>query len=338
VDQGSIHNVNGNGESAPTVARGWLATPAGLLALKSLPGVGPAGAIALAGRFADWDDLVRAGELERTKVAGKPAALVPGSPPAVVSSPTGIEVLGWYDDRYPSGLRTIAAPPAVLWLRGTLSQLPSIAIIGTRTPTDWGRRVARLIAIQASNAGFGVVSGLASGIDGEAHQAALEVSGHTVAVLGSGVDTPTPTEHTALANRIVSSGGALIAEVPPGSPSSERTLMARDRLQSGLASTVVVVQSDIPSGTLHTVRFCLAQHRRLAVVEPPTGEQRHPANEANMALINPAGCDPRLLGATGQAAELIRSRRPVADIVIHDREDLTPLWETLRHETRGGAP
>ena len=166
---------------------------------------------------------------------------------------------------YPDRLASIDSAPKVLWLLGSPPPERAVAIVGTRRPTAFGLWWAGLVAEAAVRAGFGVVSGLAPGVDTVAHRAALAAGGRTWAVLGSGVDVPTPPANAGLAREIATSGGGLLAEVPPGTPGSTRRRVARDRIQSGLSCAVVVCQCETSSGTMHTARFAVLQGRVLAV-------------------------------------------------------------------------
>jgi DNA processing protein len=231
---------------------------------------------------------------------------------------------------YPAGLRSIPSPPKTLWVRGTLPPAAAVAVVGTRHPSRFGRSVADAAARSAVAAGLAVISGLAAGIDTVAHESALAAGGLTWAVLGSGVDVPTPISNAALAEEIVACGGGLIAEVPPGTPVARRQLVARDRIQSGLSLAVVICQCETSSGAMHTARFAVVQGRLLVVVRPRGPDGAVTACSGNVALADPNGCDPALLSATGRTAELLRARRPMADVVIDDREELAELFERLR--------
>jgi len=239
------------------------------------------------------------------------------------------EAVGIDAEGYPARLRSIPSPPKTLWVRGSMPPAAAVAIVGTRHPTPFGSAVAELAARAAVEAGLGVVSGLASGIDTAAHKTALSSGGRTWAVLGSGVDVPTPTVNAALAEEIVASGGGVIAEVPPGTPVSPRRLVARDRIQSGLCLAVLICQCETSSGAMHTARFALLQGRLLVVARPRGHAAAEPACSGNLVLADPDGCDPALLSATGKAAELVRARKPVADVVIEGRSELADLWGRL---------
>jgi len=233
------------------------------------------------------------------------------------------------DPEYPAALRSIPSPPKTLWVRGVLPPVASVAIVGTRRPTSFGLTVAEAAADGAAVAGLAVISGLAAGIDTVAHQRTLAGGGLTWAVIGSGVDVPSPASNAGLADEIVSSCGGIIAEVPPGTSVARRQLVARDRIQSGLSLAVLICECEVSSGAMHTARFAAVQGRMLVVVRP-TGRHREAASCAgNLLLTDPNGCDPRSLSATGRAAELVGARRPVADVVIDDLDELGELWRRL---------
>ena len=178
---------------------------------------------------------------------------------------------------YPDRLGSIPSPPKALWVRGSLPPVTAVAIVGTRHPTPSGCDLAEFAARSAVRAGFGVVSGLAAGIDTVAHKSALAAGGRTWAVLGSGVDLPTPAANFVLAEEIISAGGGLISELPLGTPVSPHGLVARDRIQSGLSLAVVVCQCEISSGAMQTARFAAVQGRLLLVARPNVSELEHPS-------------------------------------------------------------
>ncbi len=164
------------------------------------------------------------------------------------------------------------------------------------------------------------------GIDAAAHEAALRFEIPTWAVLGSGVDVPSPRQHADLASRILESGGGLLSEQLPGTDPNPQRLASRNRLQSAAAEAVVIAQCGIPSGTLHTARFALEQGRRLVVPRPRPPWDAEPESAGNMALTDPAGCDPSVVHATGVFAKALRRRGPVADVVLHDAEEIENIW------------
>ncbi len=179
----------------------------------------------------------------------------------------GIRVVTWEDPDYPPRLRHIAQSPPVLYMKGRW--LPeddwAVAVVGTRKATAYGRRVTEDLVAFLVEHKVTVVSGLARGIDGHAHRAALEAGGRTLAVLGSGVDIVYPPEHRDLARRIEAQG-ALLSDYPPGTPPEAAHFPARNRLISGLSLAVVVVEAGEKSGALITAAFAADQGREVFAV------------------------------------------------------------------------
>lgn len=182
-----------------------------------------------------------------------------------------IAVLSLRDSRYPERLRHIDNPPRILYVRGKLAEEDryAIAIVGTRHATPYGRTQATRLARELVDAGFTVVSGLALGIDGCAHRAAIDARGRTIAVLGGGVANIFPSEHVDLAGRIVAGSGALISEYHPLTSPLRGNFPARNRIISGLSLGTIVVESGVKSGSLITARFAAEQNRELFVVPGP---------------------------------------------------------------------
>jgi DNA processing protein len=181
----------------------------------------------------------------------------------------GVEILTTEDADYPGRLLGIELPPHVLWVRGAVEVLSAphaVAVVGTRTPTDEGRSIAARIGGSLGKVRAVVVSGLAVGIDGASHAAAIDEGGPTVAVLGSGHARLYPRAHAKLAARIVDEGGAVVSELPPQTHPSVSTFPRRNRLISGLADATVVVEAGSKSGALITAGWALEQGRDLYMV------------------------------------------------------------------------
>jgi DNA processing protein len=192
-------------------------------------------------------------------------------------------------------------PPAALFVRGALHDVDraAVAIVGTRHPSANGLDLAYGIARDLAAQGISVISGMALGIDGAAHRGALDAAGHTVAVLGSGVDNPTPTSHAGLAARIVSSGGALVSEFPFGTVPRPLHFPRRNRIIAAFAHIVVIVEGSERSGARSTADHALAIGREVVAVP------RDPIHEGS-AL-------PNLLLKTG--ATPVRSAIDVIEIL-----------------------
>jgi DNA processing protein len=189
-----------------------------------------------------------------------------------------------YQDRaYPQRLLSIYDYPPVLYLRGTVrpSDELAVAVVGSRRASPYGLRVTRSLVAGLIHRGVTVVSGLARGIDTEAHRTALECGGRTIAVLGSGVDVIYPRENRTLARRIVDRG-ALVSEFAPGTTPEPGFFPRRNRIISGLSFGVVIVEAGRRSGALITARFAADQGREVYAVPGPID---HPGSLGPHRLI-----------------------------------------------------
>ncbi len=205
---------------------------------------------------------------------------------------------------FPALLAEIPDPPACLWLRGDadlgLLSGPAVAIVGARACSGYGRAVARMLASEATAAGVVVVSGLARGIDGEAHRGALAAGGRTVAVLGCGVDRDYPAAHAQLARALVEAGGLVVSEYAPGIEPAPWRFPARNRIIAGLARATVVVEARERSGALITSDFALEDGREvLAVPGEITSSLSAGTNGLLRQGATPVTCAADLLEALG---------------------------------------
>jgi DNA processing protein len=187
------------------------------------------------------------------------------------------------DDAYPAALLQTADPPLLLYAHGRLDLLaaPSIAIVGSRNPTAQGSDNARAFAAHLSRAGLTVVSGLALGIDGAAHQGGLEGRGSTIAVMGTGPERIYPPRHRELAHRIAREG-LLLTEFEIGVPSLAENFPQRNRLIAGLARGTLVVEAALPSGSLITARLAVEAGREVFAIP---GSIHSPQSRGCHALI-----------------------------------------------------
>jgi DNA processing protein len=176
-------------------------------------------------------------------------------------------VITWEDDQYPPRLKEIDQPPPVLYVRGSLTSEDqwAVAIVGTRRVTAYGRKLADELATYLVHNGITVVSGLARGTDGVAHEAALKAGGRTIAVLGCGVDVIYPPEHARLADNIIKHG-ALVSDYPIGSPPESSNFPPRNRIISGMSLATVVIEAGEKSGALITATFAAEQGREVLAV------------------------------------------------------------------------
>ena len=218
------------------------------------------------------------------------------------------------DSRYPPLLQCIDDPPYVLYCMGELPILPSVGVVGTRFPSGYGRDMARSIAYGLAKAGVCVVSGLARGIDGCAHEGTLDAQGRTIAVLGSGVNVPYPTENAALYRSILERDGAIISEFPMDASPQSYHFPLRNRIISGLCSAIVFVEGKVKSGGMLTVGTALQQGREVFAVPGRVGQQ---LSEGPHTIIR-------------EGARLVTSAADILeDLGMKACEDLTQPSETI---------
>ena len=181
---------------------------------------------------------------------------------------SGVQALTWHDEKYPGRLKETADAPPVLYWRGDLSgdDEASIAVVGTRRPTDYGCRITADLCAALAARGVVVVSGLALGIDTRAHRATLDAGGRTIAVLGNGLDSIYPSENRRLADRILDEGGALVSEFALGARPEASNFPRRNRIISGMTLGTLITEAGETSGTRWTVYHALEQNREIFCV------------------------------------------------------------------------
>ncbi|MGC1679635.1 MAG: DNA-processing protein DprA [Candidatus Binataceae bacterium] len=260
------------------------------LALRRVPGVGPRTARLLLEKFGAPEKIfaLKADEIAAAGVQSKIARAVadfrdfdPIERELCELPRIGARLVRWTDSDYPARLREIPDPPPYLFVRGETPPADSrcVAVVGARAASDAGRRMARRIGFELAAQGFIVVSGLARGIDAEAHQGALDAGGKTIAILGCGVDVIYPPEHRQLADAIIASAGAIFSELPVGSQPLPENFPTRNRIISGLSLGVVIVEAAEKSGSLITARMALEQNRQVfAVPGSPLGGKASGSN------------------------------------------------------------
>lgn len=204
---------------------------------------------------------------------------------------------------FPEPLKQIADPPKMLYTLGAtqdIADYPRLAVVGSRKVTPYGRAITTKLVQEVAGKGVIIISGLALGVDALAHQAALDVGGRTIAVLGCGLDTPYPATHRQLARNILQQGGALLSEYPEGTPPLQHHFIARNRLISGLSDVVLVTEAAEKSGTLHTANFALEQGKTvLAVPGNITSQNSAGTNNLIKAGATPVTCMEDILQALG---------------------------------------
>ena len=237
----------------------------------------------------------------------------------------GAQLVCHGDVHYPSDLKDLDDAPPMLWAIGAPDILckPQIALVGARNASSLGGRMARALAAELGQAGYVITSGMARGVDTAAHLAALGTG--TIAVLGGGVDVLYPAENTRLAEDIVANGGVRISEQPMGLQPQARHFPARNRIISGLARAVVVVEAAAKSGSLITARTALDQGREVMAVPGHPFDAR--ASGCNMLLRDGA----RLIRS---AADVVEALAPLAEpepeLPLDCAEQQRPLAETAQ--------
>ena len=247
------------------------------------------------------------------------------------------------DPGYPRLLAEIADPPLVLYVRGSVEALGmrGVAIVGTRHATTYGRETAHRFGYQLAASGFAVVSGLARGIDTEAHRGAVQAKGVTIGVLGGALDRFFPRENIELAASIVQGGGAVVSEFPFGREPDKTTFPMRNRIVSGLSRGVVAVEAPPKSGTLITTAQALEQDRVVMAVPGPVDS----ASSAGCNQLIRAGA--RLVASADDVIEELddlfadaKSRPGPSERgrAVQGRASRPPAAPSAGTDARGGAP
>ena len=246
------------------------------IAFNKIPGIGRSHFALMEKRFGDLSEAWRAGadELRQAgfdagalaQVAERRAAIDPDRELGRLAE-IGVRAVTWHDDEYPSRLKEFTDRPPLLFVRGEL--LPederSIAVVGTRRATPYGREMAHRLATDLARAGIAIVSGLARGIDGIAHRAALDAGQRTIAVMGSGADIIYPAEHSNLASDIASNG-ALVTEFALGTRPNAGNFPRRNRIMAGMTLGTLVVEAPEGSGALFTAKYAIEDNREVFAV------------------------------------------------------------------------
>jgi DNA processing protein len=248
----------------------------------------------------------------------------------------GLEWIGRRDPGFPALLGAIHDPPAGLFVRGggdrDLLGRPCVAVVGARAASGYGRHVARCLGRELAAAGLVVVSGLARGIDGEAHRGALEAGGLTVAVLGCGIDRDYPAAHRELASQIASAG-LVVSEYAPGVAPAPWRFPARNRIVAGLCAATIVVEARERSGALITADLALEEGRDVFAVPGEitsllsTGSNgllrlgaiplTRPVDVLELYGIDPAAAEPHTVGGAADAVlAAVRGGAGTADHVV----------------------
>ncbi|WP_316807379.1 DNA-processing protein DprA [Pedobacter agri] len=200
-----------------------------------------------------------------------------------------VQIISYYNELYPQSLKEIPDPPLVLNIKGNpklLSEKVGIAIIGTREPSDAGRKAGVYFSSRLAENGFNIVSGLAKGCDAAAHEGCLLSKGTTTGILAHGLQTIYPKENRKLAEDILENNGLLLTEYLFGTGALSNYFVERDRLQAGLSKATIVIQTGEKGGTMHAVRSTLESNKKLAAVKYNNNELANEKTRGNEKLIN----------------------------------------------------
>ena len=294
------------------------------LTLSLAPGLGSVGLGRLLEHFSGIDDILGASHGQLTELGLKRPTIEAIRRPDETAIELGLSwaqqpqnhLLSLADPRYPSLLKELNDPPALLYLCGDpdLLSLPQLAMVGSRNPSRSGEQTARQFASHLSGAGLTITSGLAMGIDAACHQGALESRGLTVAVVGTGLDRVYPARHKALAHEIAEAG-LLVSEFPLGTVPTRGNFPRRNRIISGLAIGTLVVEAALKSGSLITARLAMEQGREVFAIP---GSIHNPLAR---------GCH-----------RLIREGAKLVETAEHVIEELAPLLELSMSSVRVPEP
>jgi DNA processing protein len=236
--------------------------------------------------------------------------------------------------KYLQCINAIAKPPEKLYYRGFIpkTRIPSVAVVGSRKPTAYGKEVTYQLAYDLAKTGLIIISGLALGVDAIAHKAALDAGGKTIAVIASGVDTIYPATHHNLASSIIDSGGAIISEYEPGESARDYKFLERNRIVSGLSDGIIITEAAARSGTLSTAAHTLEQGKEVFVVP---GNITSPLSAGCNNLIkqgaHPITCAEDIIEVI--APNLIKSQ---ANLPLGANQEETDIIKLLQEGIRDG--
>jgi len=179
-----------------------------------------------------------------------------------------VNIITIFDNEYPSLFRELDDPPPVLFYKGKIHTLDLAAVIGTRTPTKYGEKITKRVVSRLTEKNFGIVSGLAEGVDSLAHKYTLEDHGYTIAILPTPIDKLYPKKNYKLAADIISNGGCVMTEFPFGINKGKYAFIMRNRLVSKLSNCVIPIEMSKTSGTMHTINFAIQQNKKIISLAP----------------------------------------------------------------------
>ncbi len=247
---------------------------------------------------------------------------------------TGVSIVTFDSPQFPAVLKNTPDPPLYLYIKGTLPPGDGVAVVGTRRPTTYGTTVTKRMAGELAAAGLVIVSGMARGIDTQAHRGALEARGKTIAVLGSGIDVPYPPENRDLMQEIAANG-AVVSENPFGTQPEAGYFPARNRIISGLSLGTVIVEAAADSGSLITAQYALDQKRKLFAVPgniaSPYSRGAHSLIRKGALLAEGSADILRELGRNGSGKPQKQAERPLPDLTGDERTVMDRIEDEPKH-------
>lgn len=311
--------------------------------LNLLPQFGPARLALLGSRFESFKDAFEASE-KQLAAAGVDAEVakkfvtarqnIDLEGEAAKMEKEGINILTFRDAAYPKLLLEIPKFPPILYYRGRMDRPDElcVAVVGTRKITTYGKLTVPQLVEPISSAGAVIVSGMAFGVDSEAHNIAVKKNRRTIAVLGGGLDDKSlyPKHHTLLAQQILDAGGALVSEYPIGTPNFKQNFVARNRIISGLSVATIIIECDLESGTLITAKHALDQNRQVYAVPGPiySPQSMGPNNLLKMGAKPIIRADDVLEDLNLESLPEQQSAR----ILFGDSKEETEILKLLNHE------
>ena len=252
-------------------------------------------------------------------------------------SKEGINLIGIGNEFYPNLLKCIPDPPVLLFYKGDIKPIiykKTVAVIGTREPSDYGKRWAERLGAYIARRDIGVISGLALGCDSHGHIGALNESGYTAAILAHGLDKIFPAKNRELGNKILNSGGCLISEYLPGTRPMKNYFIERNRIQSGLSCGIVIVESDNKGGSMHTANFAQKQGRPIGCLQHPKKYSDFKSARGNVSLIEenkaiPISTENDLINFLNSIIDVKRENINDRDLSKHRKHQQVQLFENL---------
>ena len=300
-----------------------------LLALKSIKGVGPATILDISG-FLELD------KSEMLSIVGSKYSMIDNlayeegerfaDNQIATAQKLGHTIISILDKEYPKSLKATPNPPPLLYVRGNLAALnnKSLAIIGTREPTDHGEIIAKRVTNWVCQHDWSVVSGLALGVDSIAHRSCIASEEITIAVLAHGLDSVYPKSNINLAEQIVAANGALVTEYSYGTTVRPAQLVQRDKIQAALSAGVLLIQSGERGGSLHASRAALCYGRPLVVIGQSKTDISNaaPKSLANTILLN---------SSESEVCQLLQTKKYPKDLLIkvYSRNEYSIMLEAV---------